>query len=59
MENEELEKETRNLIPDDEKAKADYSASDIQVLEGLQFMSLSIKAIQLQLRIMVEVFLLV
>ena len=36
MENEELEKETRNLIPDDEKAKADYSASDIQVLEGLE-----------------------
>ena len=36
MENEELEKETRSLIPDDEKAKADYSASDIQVLEGLE-----------------------
>lgn len=36
MENEELEKETRNLIPDDEKAKADYNASDIQVLEGLE-----------------------
>lgn len=36
MENEELEKETKNLIPDDEKAKADYNASDIQVLEGLE-----------------------
>lgn len=36
MENEELEKETRNLIPDEEKAKADYNASDIQVLEGLE-----------------------
>ncbi len=36
MENEELEKETRNLIPDEEKAKADYNANDIQVLEGLE-----------------------
>lgn len=36
MENEELEKETKSLIPDDEKAKADYNASDIQVLEGLE-----------------------
>lgn len=36
MENEELEKEKGNLIPDDEKAKADYNASDIQVLEGLE-----------------------
>ena len=36
MENEELEKEKGNLIPEDEKAKADYNASDIQVLEGLE-----------------------
>lgn len=36
MENEELEKETRNLIPEEEKAKADYNADDIQVLEGLE-----------------------
>lgn len=36
MENEELEKETRNLIPDEEKSKADYTANDIQVLEGLE-----------------------
>ncbi len=36
MENEELEKEKGNLIPDEEKAKADYNASDIQVLEGLE-----------------------
>ncbi len=36
MENEELEKETRNLVPDEEKAKADYNANDIQVLEGLE-----------------------
>ena len=36
MENEELEKESRNLIPEEEKAKADYNANDIQVLEGLE-----------------------
>ena len=35
MENE-LELEKVDLIPEDEKAKADYNESDIQVLEGLE-----------------------
>ena len=36
MENEELEKEVKNLIPDDEKADAEYNENNIQVLEGLE-----------------------
>ena len=35
MENEEL-KVNENLIPDEERANADYNASNIQVLEGLE-----------------------
>ena len=35
MENEEL-KVSENLIPDEERANADYNASNIQVLEGLE-----------------------
>lgn len=31
-----LEKETQNLIPDDEKAVAEYTEKNIQVLEGLE-----------------------
>lgn len=35
-ENETLEKETQNLIPEDEKANAEYTEKNIQVLEGLE-----------------------
>ena len=36
MQNEELEREVKNLIPEDEKANAEYNESNIQVLEGLE-----------------------
>ncbi len=36
MENDELEKETHSFIPEDEKADANYTEENIQVLEGLE-----------------------
>ncbi len=36
MENDELEKETHSFIPEEEKADANYTEENIQVLEGLE-----------------------